>query len=177
MTKRILTTKQEIADYWKDAIDTNQTNVTYKNATSHCWRCGVKKRLDRCHIRAFSLGGKDEPGNFILLCKHCHIDNPNVEDISIIWDWLHAYKFDDEKPYWYHQGVREYEYIYNESIESHLSRYHIEIREQFDKLLEETLKDVAHHFGQPRNNRATVAGAIKITLNKLDEIEDNYEEK
>lgn len=162
MTKRIKTTKKEIADYWADRIDTMNLTVSSSQASTHCWRCGVKKRLDRCHILADALGGADTPSNFVLLCKHCHIDNPNVSDSEIIWDWLSAYAVSSDQVYWFEQGLREYAYIYHESIN----------REVIDtKLFQETffkqMEHVSHHFGQPRNNPATIAGALRLTLNEI----------
>lgn len=160
--KIIKTTKKEIADYWQYELEDNQTNVPFSQATSTCWRCGIKKRLDRCHILPESLGGDDTPSNFILLCKHCHFDNPNLNDKEIIWDWLRAYRH-DETSFWLSQGKREYEYIYGIQIDDEIKDAHID-SDHYWSQFEETIKTVGHHFGQPRNNRATVAGALRLTL-------------
>lgn len=162
MTKRIKTTKQEIADYWASQIDALNLTVSSKQAGTHCWRCGVKKRLDRCHILAESLDGLDTPSNFVLLCKHCHIDNPNISNPQIIWDWMKAYAVSSEHVYWFEQGLREYAYIYNESVVRTLVDSKL-----FQEYFQEQMKNVSHHFGQPRNNPATIAGAIKLTMDEI----------
>lgn len=164
--KRIKTSKKEIAEYWKDRIDNHETSVSFKHATSHCWRCGVKKRLDRAHIVPASKNGLDSPENFVLLCKHCHIDNPNLDNVEIVWDWLRAYKLSEDESLWYVQGLREYQYVYGESLEVSLTNLGIE-RDLFNQEFEVTLSGVGHHFGQPRHNRATIAGAIKMTLDRM----------
>lgn len=164
--KQIQTSKKVIAEYWKDRIDKGETNVSFKQATTHCWRCGIKKRLDRAHIVPRSQEGSDSPENFVLLCKHCHIDNPNLNNIEVVWDWLRAYRLQEGESLWLVQGLREYEYIYGESLEESLIKHRIK-RELFDITFDEVLKDVGHHFGQPRHNRATIAGAIHMTLEQL----------
>lgn len=162
MTKRIKTTKQEIATYWASHIDALGLTITSQQAGTHCWRCGVKKRLDRCHILADSLGGMDTPSNFVLLCKHCHIDNPNVNDEQIIWDWLKAYAVSSDKVYWFEQGLREYTYIYAETIEAEVLN-----SDDFQNAFLKQMEQVTHHFGQPRNNAATIAGVLRLTMNEL----------
>lgn len=56
--------------------------------------------------------GEDTASNFVLLCKRCHIENPNVNDPEIMWDWLRAYKAGYYDTFWILQGVKEYEVIY-----------------------------------------------------------------
>ncbi|CAM3471481.1 HNH endonuclease [Erysipelothrix anatis] len=168
MTKRIKTTKQQIVDYWETQIDFLDTNVSLKQATTHCWRCGVKRRLDRCHILAHALGGSDSPENFVLLCKFCHIDNPNIDDSTIVWDWIKAYKLPDGVDFWYHQGQREFTFIYGSSLDAMLETKGYFDRDEFDLAFKHQLTLMTHHFGQPRYNRATVEGAIKRALDSLE---------
>ncbi len=166
-TNRIKTTKLEIVEAWRHEIENGSVNVTLKNASTTCWRCGVKKRLDRCHIVPHSKGGEDTPSNFVLLCKHCHFDNPNLDRADIIWDWLRAYKLDEEQSFWFMQGEREFSFIYNTALDQELLKIGFSDREAFNTLFQEEMKEAGHHFGQPRRNRATVAGIIAITLDKL----------
>lgn len=165
MTKRkiLKTTKQEIANYWKDRIDAKGVSVAFAQASTHCWRCGVRKRLDRCHIIPHAKGGEDIPSNYILLCKHCHVDNPNLDDSSIIWDWLAAYALHTERPFWYEQGLREFAFIYGQSLASLLEDHKID-PEIFDQSFKEMMKETGFHFGQPRHNAATVAGVMKRVI-------------
>lgn len=71
MSKRkpIKTPPSEIVDYWAKRVDECELSVDWAEAESHCWRCGCKRTLERCHIIPDSMGGKDEPSNLVLLCK------------------------------------------------------------------------------------------------------------
>ena len=76
--KRIRTTIPEIVDYWARHTDECGLSVDFAEAHERCWRCGCRRRLERCHIVPDSLSGEDTPSNFVILCKRCHLDNPNV---------------------------------------------------------------------------------------------------
>ena len=82
--EEIKTTKKEIVEYWERHMDESEMSVDFAEAHERCWRCGCKRNLDRCHIVPASLGGEDVPSNFVLLCKRCHLDNPNVADPEIM---------------------------------------------------------------------------------------------
>lgn len=45
--------------------------------------------LERCHIQAESLGGKDEPSNLFLMCKRCHAESPDVKNTSAFFRWVY----------------------------------------------------------------------------------------
>lgn len=174
MTKRIKTTKKDIAVYWQKNIDDGLTSITFDKATTHCWRCGVKKRLDRCHIIPHSKAGEDCPSNFILLCKHCHFDNPNLDNVSIIWDWLKAYRVQSKLGFWFDQGEREYEFIYHKNIDDELKALGYQDRNVFIEYFIKNMNEAGHHFGQPRRNRATVAGTIYLTLKMLEDMKNGF---
>jgi len=57
-----------------------------------CWSCGVNcskiNRLERAHIIPHSLGGGNEPSNYMLLCSDCHIESPDTEIPDIFFNWL-----------------------------------------------------------------------------------------
>ena len=91
MRTKIKTTKKQIVDYWDTHADESDLSIDFSEADKRYWRCGCKRHLQRCHIIPDSLGGKDEPSNFVLLCSRCHLDNPNVADKEIMWDWLKSY--------------------------------------------------------------------------------------
>ena len=95
--KRIRTTKKQIVEYWEQYVD-------------------EKRNLERCHIIPRSLNGEDVPSNFVLLCSRCHLNNPNVADPEVMWDWLRAYKVSFYDTFWIVQGMKEYEkYMANPS--------------------------------------------------------------
>ena len=98
--KRIRTTIPEIVDYWARHTDECGLSVDFAEAHERCWRCGCRRRLERCHIVPDSLGGEDTPSNFVILCKRCHLDNPNVADPEVMWDWMRAYSVPFYDTFW-----------------------------------------------------------------------------
>jgi 5-methylcytosine-specific restriction endonuclease McrA len=57
---------------------------------NHKW--GERNILERSHIVPHALGGSDSPVNFVLLCKHCHLENPNVDNEITYLRWLQSHK-------------------------------------------------------------------------------------
>lgn len=160
----------EIVDYWAPRIDECDLSVDWSEAEEYCWNCGSPKELTRCHIVPHSLGGKDEPSNFVILCRRCHEEAPNVENPRIMWDWLIAHKSNFYRTYWVIEGMREYEFIYKMPLEKTL-RYISEnagegsIREGlFESILEEAVSKSVRHFGQSAPNKATAAGVMRMAL-------------
>lgn len=96
----IKTTVEEIVNYWVRYVDECDLSIDFSEAHERCWRCGCKINLERCHIIPHSLGGKDEPSNLVLLCKRCHLDNSNVANKEIMWDWLKAYAVSFYDTFW-----------------------------------------------------------------------------
>lgn len=73
-----------------------------------------------------SLGGKDSPDNLVLFCHRCHIENPNINDPQIMWDWIRIYGTSFYDMFWILQDIKEYEVIYNKSFEEELKELKIE---------------------------------------------------
>ena len=91
------TTIKQIADYWINNSDICETelNFDWSDSHTHCWNCGDNKErsggkvnLERCHIIPNALGGEDVPSNYVLLCKDCHTDAPNVKSSKYMWEWI-----------------------------------------------------------------------------------------
>jgi len=92
------TTLSKIADYWiiNSNISETDLNFDWSDAHTHCWNCGddkyrssVKKAsLERCHIIPHSLGGKDTPSNYVLMCSDCHSEAPNTSNHNDMWNWI-----------------------------------------------------------------------------------------
>ena len=114
--QRIKTTVQESIDYWSGHVNECGLSVDWSEAETHCWRCGCKRNLERCHIVPHALGGKDEPSNIVLLCHRCHAEGPNVNDPEIMWDWLKAYGVSYYGTFWKIVGMKEYRFIYRHSV-------------------------------------------------------------
>lgn len=170
--KSIKTTITEIVNYWQARVSDDMIGVEWENASECCWRCAQKRNLQRCHIIPDSLGGKDEPSNFVLLCESCHAEAPNVSDPEVMWDWLASYSFWSNM-FWILQGFKEYEFIYGNTFEKELSdimtRAPVQeiTDEQIRKYTYDALKHTSIHFGQSRLNAATVAGAHRMMLKAI----------
>lgn len=98
MSRSNKTTLKEIADYWVNHSNICETELNFDWADSytHCWNCGHNKQwasnkkpsLEKCHIIPHSLGGKDIPSNYVLLCKDCHRLAPNTSNPNDMWEWI-----------------------------------------------------------------------------------------
>ena len=165
--KRTNKTKQEqIIKYWETNSHEFNLSIDFSEANKRCWRCGYKSKLEKCHIIPHSLGGSDEPHNYILLCSLCHAEGPNVEDEQIFWDWLKAHKVDYYDTYWIIRGINEYKFIYGKTIDEEIVELEIDV-DTFNKLNQENFSKASWHFGQPRMNPATIAGILRITILQL----------
>lgn len=160
----------KIVDYWASRVDECDLSVDWSEAEEYCWNCGSPKELTRCHIVPHSLGGKDEPSNFVVLCRRCHEEAPNVEDPRIMWDWLIAHRSNFYRTYWIIEGIREYEFIYKMTVDETIRRIleNAGVDETPDDLFEEVLEEAARkatrHFGQSAPNKATAAGIMRMAL-------------
>ncbi|MFJ7732504.1 HNH endonuclease [Lysinibacillus sp. NPDC097231] len=164
----IRTTKEQIVEYWFNIIDESGLSVDASEAIERCWRCGYKARLQRCHIIPDSLGGTDSVNNLVLLCERCHIENPNVSDTKIMWDWIRAYTTPFYDTFWMIEGFKEYEFIYGKSFEEEVRERNIKNTELIKKRFHEEFKKASFHFGHPYLNKATIAGMIHMVLKKYD---------
>jgi len=90
--KAIKTTPKPIVNYEKKHLSDHMIGVEWEDATEYCWRCGYKRRLQRCHIIPDSMGGREEPSNMALLCETCHSEGPNADDPEVMWEWISAYR-------------------------------------------------------------------------------------
>ncbi len=160
----------EIVDYWFSIVDECGLSVDAAEAHERCWRCGCKGTLERAHIVPASLGGRDEPSNLVLLCRRCHLENPNVSDPEIMWDWIRAYGTSFYDTFWIIQGMKEYEFIYNISLEYEFNDRDIKDINELNKIIREEMQKITYHFGDPYLNRATIAGIIRMVLKRYEKI-------
>lgn len=171
--ENIKTSKKEIVDYWFSIVDECGLSVDAAEAHERCWRCGCKKSLERCHIIPGSLGGEDKPSNLVLLCKRCHLENPNISDPEIMWDWLRAYGTSFYDTFWVIQGMKEYEIIYHKSLEEEFIVGKIDDFNKFNKIVQEQMKKTTFHYGHPYLNKATMAGVFRMALKNYKQINTN----
>ena len=175
--KPIKTTKKQIIDYWSRVEDECGLSVDWAEAEERCWRCGYKKRLQRCHIIPDSLGGKDEPSNLVLLCTRCHIDAPNVESKTFMWDWIRSNGTSFYDTFWSLRAQKEYEFIYNKSFIEELKQRDLLSPRDLEKFWNIPIGRSVNHFAHPWKNDSTNAGLLRMRLEEYDKTYTNKETK
>ena len=154
---------------WARHTDESGLSVDFAEAHERCWRCGCRRRLERCHIVPDSLGGEDIPSNFVILCKRCHLDNPNVADPEIMWDWLRAYSVPLYDTFWDIQGMEEYKKIYGVSVMEEFSSRDLRLDDpEVREIRDEVAQGASYHFGDPHLNVATLAGLQRMLFKEYD---------
>lgn len=164
------TTKEQIVKYWFEVVDIEESGLSVDAVEAHerCWRCGCKAKLERCHIIPHSLGGKDSQDNLVLLCHRCHIENPNVSDPQIMWDWIRTYGTPFYDTFWWLKCFEEYEFIYGKSLVEEIKERNIMNIKKFAKDVIENYKKTSIHFGHPYRNTVTKVGMIRMALKEYD---------
>lgn len=166
--KNIKTTIPEIIDYWIKFEDECELNFDWSEANIVCWRCGCKRKLYRCHIIPDSLGGKDEPSNFVLLCADCHKEAPNVESSTFMWDWIKSFRNPFYDTFWQNQAMQEYERIYHKSFLKELEERNILSNHSALAFWNLKTGKTSYHFGHPYENVSTITGKYKLHLDAFD---------
>ena len=80
--------RENIVKYWKANIGDKEINVSWKNALTHCWACGVKTALEKAHIVPHVLGGPMTESNMVLFCRNCNSQNPETIYEEFFWLWI-----------------------------------------------------------------------------------------
>lgn len=75
--------------WWDTRYDVINSEATWKE----CCKAWGKARLQRCHIVPRSLGGSDEPSNFLLLCAECHDLAPDTIYPEMMFKWARSQCF------------------------------------------------------------------------------------
>lgn len=157
---------KKIVDYWEVHEDECGLGVDWAEAHERCWRCGYESVLHQCHIIPESRGGPYEPSNLVLLCERCHREAPNVADPRFMWVWLRATCVGFYDTYWTERGCREFEVMFGRKPFTGPEFEGID-QEQALAILKEELKKVAHHFGEPNMNPATIASVFALVEERL----------
>ncbi|NVM38572.1 MAG: HNH endonuclease [Candidatus Lokiarchaeota archaeon] len=79
---------KECVNYWSSRIYEGDLGVDFSEAHERCWRCGYKRKAQKCHIVPKSLGGSEKPSNLIPLCAQCHDEAPDVSEVNEMFDWI-----------------------------------------------------------------------------------------
>lgn len=173
----IKTTPEEIIDYWEQIEDECDLSIDWSEAHERCWRCGCERKLQRCHIIPDSLGGKDEPSNLVLLCERCHIDAPNVESKTFMWDWIRSNGTSFYDTFWGLRAQKEYEFIYKKSYIQELIDRDILYYRDFERFTSLPIGRSVNHFGHPWKNDSTEAGLLRMRLEAYDKKYPNKKRK
>tara|TARA_Y100000114_G_C11608070_1_gene253721 strand:+ start:58 stop:651 length:594 start_codon:yes stop_codon:yes gene_type:complete len=132
--------------YWESRIYEGDLGVDFSEAHERCWRCGYKRKLQKCHIVPKSLGGKDDVSNLIPLCGQCHDEAPDVDDPEYIWEWIKNDRGIGYDSYW---GLRAIQ-----SSGVNLSLLKEEDLCALKKEMQKNYKRVSSHCGQ--NNQGQI---------------------
>lgn len=52
------------------------------------WNLPENRYLQKAHIKSRMLGGKNIPSNYFLLCKECHQESPDFDDIQYFYAYI-----------------------------------------------------------------------------------------
>jgi len=153
----------KVVKYWSSRMDETVLSVDFKEAHERCWACGLKRKLQLCHIIPASLGGEKVPSNLVLMCKHCHRLAPNVDNPDAMWDYLKGHKVTLYDTYWMEEAKKEFRLMYNQDFDKELKnvteyaeRNNISIESYFSKDYMKGLPKISNHFGE-RINASTWA--------------------
>lgn len=166
--KNVTTPIKDIVEYWEGKIDECDLNVDWSEANERCWRCGYKRKLQRCHIIPDTLGGEDAPYNLVLLCDQCHKEAPNVQDSKFMWDWIKSYHAPFYDTFWNNRALDEYENIYNRKFIQELEERNIVTYHAYRAFMKLKIGKKSYHFGEPYGNLSTLVGELKMRLNTFD---------
>jgi hypothetical protein len=142
-----MTSQEEIRDYWFNSNEQFIKNFDYEDALKICWKCTKTRPLEKCHIIPKSLNGADAPNNLVLLCKECHVQNPNVNDKEYYISWLNK-----TKNYCGLYGTSETIEILKEVISENINSF--SVHEFNSEMLKDLFKECSTHFGHNINRES-----------------------
>lgn len=112
----VMTTREEILEYWWDTLREVRFGITKKEGLRCCWRCGCNhsfSKLHRCHIIPAGADGEDTPSNLVLLCSVCHGEAPSFVDKPwVMWDWIRRTSRYSDNVFLGDAIIREYKRIF-----------------------------------------------------------------
>ena len=105
--------------------------------------------------------------NLVLLCKKCHLENPNVSGPEIMWDWLKAHRTSLYNTFGIIQGFEEYKKIYGVSFSEQVMKLGISKVEELEPLIASKMEGCTRHFGESHLNKATFAGILRMIYKEI----------
>lgn len=148
---------REIVAYWELHQEEAGLGVDWADAHKRCWRCGLKSRLQKCHIVPRARSGPASPSNLVLLCRRCHRAAPNIANPKYMWIWLRATCVPFYDMFIYAEAFLEFERLFGRQPFHGCSKR--EISELFCDV-DDIYRSTVIHFGEGRTNAATLACII-----------------
>ncbi len=164
----IRTSKEKIINYWIQFEDDCDLNFDWADADTTCWRCGCKKPLQCCYIIPNSLGGKDKPNNFVLLCADCCEIAPNIQSSAFMWDWIKSYRSLFYNTFWNIQAFEEYERVYHKSFIEELEERNILTDHAILEFWNLKTKKFSSHLSPLYENVSNITSEYKMKLEAFD---------
>jgi hypothetical protein len=156
-------TIEEIVNYWRTIESECELAVDWSDAHEHCWRCGYKSKLEKCHIVPKALGGTASAENLVLLCGRCHREAPNHQDGRYMWIWLRATCVPLYNSYWIKRGCDEFKIMFGREPISWMADLQLsdsDLAQECNAMVNAELKRAIVHFGEGRLNPSTIACII-----------------
>jgi len=161
--------------HWSSIVYEGDLGVDFSDAHERCWRCGYKRRVQKCHIIAKSLGGSDNPDNLIPLCAACHDEAPDVYEKEEMFNWIKK-----DHGVFYNTFWEEKALSFSEIDPSRIKCYedHIKFLARYRFLLN---NKAGFHFGQlsggMRLKTSTKAWILKKSIEFNDPIFNGHEKE
>lgn len=146
------------------SADWNRLKELKGNFKYRCWRCSEIGKVERCHIIAHQFGGKDEPSNFVLLCKFCHEQAPDLKnDKEAIWDWIRATKKPFYGQFWAEELAETFKKMYGRNPFTGDSEWYLEYVSASKKQKERMLNKLVKKYEQSWEDMGYHAFAVSHT--------------
>ena len=175
-------TNFDVAEYWlttKEVLALNLIKACDLGEPT-CFACGYyakfwdevrdiqerwnKARLDKAHLTPWSLGGRNDATNIVLLCERCHQKSPDYIDPLEMLNWM------KNKKHWMKENA---ENAIDEICLLGLSQDNINFFGEQDRRLQnecikEAANNIAAHFGYQKVKPTTLALAFRDALRILE---------
>lgn len=175
---------------WIDGKDllAQKTNgkLSLDSQTDRCWCCrqledwwlDSKGKIDQsrnisiecCHVIPHSLGGANNPLNFVLMCSDCHRKSPDIKDNTSIFKWMEG-EYDKRQKY--HQEFIEGMQVFFPEIKSGPDTWkknllmigHVFSTRDSKKFQKWFSKNTSFHFGEAYK-ASTMVSALRKFIDK-----------
>lgn len=166
--EKMQTKVKDIVAYRSAHFDETKMNIDISDLSTHCWRCGEIRRLQRCHIVPSSAEGHDSPDNYFLLCNSCHEEAPNTTNPNRMYEWLLSSRSEIYNTFWGEKISDVYQNLYQKNLKDEIVSRYIKNKNSFEKLLAQKIKECKAHIGQGRLNVSTWVAFWKNLFEEFD---------